>query len=362
MKKNNKGSILINIVLLLLIIICILFIVLILGKNDNEIADIISNEEPIKEIIEKSNIKNDEIIENVELSNSIVNNSTGNTTLSKNDGKNYYYRQLNSVGKSLYDDLVNNIEYLKSGTQRIDFETKDSNAGDHVQAALDALFLDRPEIFWIDILKISFATKTTTFLSNVKYSYYIEPKSGESNYLIDSMQTEQQVNDAISKVEDRINNIANRASGTTYDKVKFVHDEIVNEITYDQNLGINSSNMYGALIENKCVCEGYAESFKAIMDVLDIPCVIVYGDGVDSNGSQEAHAWNYVKMDNGKWYAIDTTWDDPIIIGGSSAGVNRYQYFLKGSTTFFGNHKEDGDVSGEGQIFEYPTLSETDYS
>ena len=104
------------------------------------------------------------------------------------------------------------------------------------------------------------------------------------------------------------------------------------------------------------------QNLKAIMDVLNIPCVIVYGDGVDSDGNKEAHAWNYVKMDNGKWYAVDATWDDPIIIGGSSAGVNRYQYFLKGSTTFFGNHKEDGNVSGEGQIFEYPTLSETDYS
>ena len=360
MKRSNKGSVLINIILLSLIIACVLFIVLIIGKSDNEVA-YIDNEEPIREVIEKSNTKDEQVIENVELSNSIKNN-TVNSNTSNNVGKKYYYNQLTSVGKSLYDDLVNNIEILKNGTQRINFETTSSSAGENVQSALDALFLDRPEIFWIDILKVSFATKTTSFLSSVKYSYYIEPKAGESNYLIDSMQTEQQVKDAISKVEARINNIAVRASGTTYDKVKFVHNEIVNEISYDENLGINSSNMYGALIENKCVCEGYAESFKAIMDVLDIPCVIVYGDGVDSDGNTEAHAWNYVKMDNGKWYAIDTTWDDPIIIGGDSSGVNRYQYFLKGSTDFFKNHREDGNVSGEGQIFEYPTLSETDYS
>ena len=360
MKKENKGNALITIILLTLIIACGLFIVLILGNDDNEIADI-GNIEPIRNVIERHNTKNEAIIENVELSNSIKNNNTVSSNTSSNIGKRYYYNQLSSVGKSLYDDLVNNIQELKSGTQKIDFETKSANAGDSVQSALDALFLDRPEIFWIDILKISFATKTTTFLSKVNYNYYIEPKAGESNYLIDSLHTESQVKEAVEKVEERVNNIAARAIGSRYDKVKFVHDEIISNISYDESLGINSSNIYGALVENTCVCEGDAESFKAILDVLEIPCVIVYGDGIDSDGNTEAHAWNYVQMDDGKWYAVDTTWDDPIIIGGNANGVDRYKYFLKGSATILENHKPNGDVSGVGEVFEYPTLSVTNY-
>lgn len=76
----------------------------------------------------------------------------------------------------------------------------------------------------------------------------------------------------------------------------------------------------------------------------------------------EPHAWNYVKMEDDNWYAVDTTWDDPIIIGGGSVfGVNKHKYFLKGSNDFFQTHVEDGDVSGKGQVFEYPTISTTNY-
>ena len=334
MKKNNKGIALINIILFLFVIICGLFIFFILKDSNNQVVNISE---------ESTNDLSDINEENY------------------NEASKFYYNQLNNVGKSIYDTLANNVQSLKSGTQRINFETKDPDAVNHIQAALDALFLDKPDIFWIDILKIAFLTKKTTFLTNVDYSYYIEPKTGENSYLIDSMKSEYDVINAIDKVEKRISNIVLRANGTTYDKVKFVHDEIVNTINYDQTLGVNSSNLYGALVENSCICEGYAEAFKVILDELDIPCVIVYGDGIDSEGNTEAHAWNYVKMDNEKWYAVDTTWDDPIIIGGSNFGVNEYKYFLKGSKNFLDSHKPNGDVSGEGQVFDYPTLSEADY-
>ena len=360
MKKNNKGISLINLILLASIVICAVFIFIMTKGNNNDV-NISSSNVTTRNVIQKTEYKNEKVTENVELSNEILSSGKGENTTSNNEGKKYFYRQLNDVGKSIYNTLINNRESLKSGTQKIDFDIKSANAGDSVQAALDALFLDNPDIFWIDILKISFATRTTTFLTNVNYSYFIEPKEGENNYLIDYLKNGYEVQNAIDKIENRIKNIVSRAKGTTYDKVKMAHDELVNTITYDENLGINSSNIYGALVENKCVCEGYAESFKVILDELNIPCVIVYGDGIDSEGNIEAHAWNYVKMDNGKWYAVDATWDDPIIIGGNSSGVNRNKYFLKGSRNFIESHKPDGDVSGQGQVFEYPVLSETDY-
>ena len=119
-------------------------------------------------------------------------------------------------------------------------------------------------------------------------------------------------------------------------------------------------NIYGALINKITVCEGYARAFKAIMDDLEIPCLIACGTGINSTGATESHAWNYV-MINEKWYAIDVTWDDPIIIGNGyvSRDVN-YRYYLKGSREFFENHKEDGEIVGNTN-FKYPTLSVNDY-
>ena len=53
---------------------------------------------------------------------------------------------------------------------------------------------------------------------------------------------------------------------------------------------------------------GYANTFQLFMDLLDIPCVTVIGASSDS---REDHAWNLVQLDE-DWYAVDTTWDDPL--------------------------------------------------
>jgi len=70
----------------------------------------------------------------------------------------------------------------------------------------------------------------------------------------------------------------------------------------------------------KVVCEGYAKAFHLLCDLSDfendIVCVNVSGD------AGGAHMWNIVKMEDGKNYLVDVTWND------SSPG----RYFLKGGT------------------------------
>ena len=82
---------------------------------------------------------------------------------------------------------------------------------------------------------------------------------------------------------------------------------------------------YGALINKKCVCQGYAEAMKLICDYYKIPCICITGVGVTSSGSG-AHMWNAVQMDDGLWYFIDATWDDQVT-------RTYYDFFLSGSQT-----------------------------
>ncbi len=358
--KNNKGFSLINIILIIIILICIGFISLIIfqGNNDNDI-DVASgsNSEGIINNVRKNNSTKIENIEREELVN-LVDDDTNNTT---NEAIKYYYHQLNNTGKAIYDTIIRNLDALKDGYQSIEFDIKSADVGDEFQSAWDAIILDNPNLFWVDTNKIVLTTKTTTFLSSVNYSYALEPKQGD-NYFLSSFTSREDVEDSINQVNNKIDEIVNTCKGTTYDKVKKVHDKLIDMLTYDQSGRANNSNIYGALIENTCICEGYAESFKTILDKLNIPCVLVYGDAVDANGSTEAHAWNEVKMDDGNWYAVDVTWDDPIILGsGSPSGVDYHKNFLKGRGDFENSHIANGDVSGNGEVFTYPTLSTSDY-
>ena len=184
----------------------------------------------------------------------------------------------------MYNDITKNMSALKSGNNAINLDVDNSDAGNYFQSVWDAFCLDRPDVFWIDTLKLSLITKTSSFFGAVNYQYTLQPQENVDNFFLDSFKSSSEVERAISQVEAKINEIANGARGSTYDKVKYVHDLIVDSIEYDQSGTINNSNLYGALIENRCVCEGYAEAFKIILDRLNIPCIIAYGNGIDGNG------------------------------------------------------------------------------
>jgi transglutaminase/protease-like cytokinesis protein 3 len=87
-------------------------------------------------------------------------------------------------------------------------------------------------------------------------------------------------------------------------KEKAIHDYIVSHIAYDTSL-VNYS-AYAALTKGKTVCQGFALLTYRMLDEAGITNRIVegYAGGI-------SHAWNLVQLD-GKWYQLDTTWDDPV--------------------------------------------------
>lgn len=75
---------------------------------------------------------------------------------------------------------------------------------------------------------------------------------------------------------------------------------------------------YGALINQKCVCQGYAEAYKRILDSQGIACEVICGK---IRGSAEHHAWNVVSFNNKDYYHVDVTWD------AQKKGSARYKYY-----------------------------------
>lgn len=75
--------------------------------------------------------------------------------------------------------------------------------------------------------------------------------------------------------------------------------------------GIKAYDAYGAIVNGKAVCEGYAEAYQYLLQRLGIECYIVTGNSKKDGG---AHEWNLIKLD-GKYYHADITWDDVGALG-----------------------------------------------
>jgi hypothetical protein len=115
-------------------------------------------------------------------------------------------------------------------------------------------------------------------------------------------------------------------------KLYLAHNYLCTTVDYvdsdrnDLDKGYTQS-AYGALIRHRCVCQGFAEAFKRIMDRAGIDCQVVAGQIV---GSDEHHAWNIVDLKKEDGFVhMDVTWD--------AAGQRpQYVYFGKSDRFFEG--------------------------
>jgi transglutaminase-like putative cysteine protease len=133
-----------------------------------------------------------------------------------------------------------------------------------------------------------------------------------------------------------------------YEKVKAIHDYIVNRVIYDQSL--TKYTAYSAIINKSAVCQGYAAAAYLMFLDAGIDSKII--SGTADGGS---HVWNIVEVD-GKWYNIDLTWDDPTTPDGTQA--TSYDYFLKNAKAF-GDHTRASEFSTREFIKAYPIAAES---
>ncbi|MCL2493241.1 MAG: hypothetical protein FWF33_04265 [Clostridiales bacterium] len=124
-----------------------------------------------------------------------------------------------------------------------------------------------------------------------------------------------------------------------YTKALAVHDWLVANITYDDNVSNldDSNGSYGGLITKKTMCRGYAESFCLLLYCYtNVETYMMVGDArQDNSSSWIGHAWNIAKLD-GKWMQIDATFDDPL---GNPDGVVLHTYFGQSDALMKSNHR-----------------------
>lgn len=377
--KNAKGNILITGIIIILIVLILggvsfgIYKFFSMNKqvvNSNEFEN--TFETGNSEISGNETTNNNQNDLNVNDVEPIIQEPNNNAIPSETIATRYYYSQLDSYGKAIYDKLKDNKDQLKTGTYVFEFGTSfntllNTEKGDKTlytafQSAWNAFSYDECDLFYIDIKKMNLINETRTLGGITTYYVSIGPGNNR-NYLQDSFQTVEK----IEKAQNYMNNIIRQIVKQTKDdqkiiRAKKVHDWMIDAMEYDTSeTNVNKYNIYGAIHDKKAVCEGYARSFKYIMEKVGVPCVLVPGTAENSQGKIEAHAWNYVQIDD-KWYAVDVTWDDPVITGGENITDNeKYKFFLKGSEEFFKDHTQSGELSENSMIFSFPILSTINY-
>lgn len=268
-------------------------------------------------------------------------------------GTDCYYDCLSDDSKIVYDAIETAIDGDPLATEipLASLGYTDGKASQQeARQAYRAFIWDHPELFWLSgRLECQYAGEVTTKI----IPEYVVNDPADLTALRNTVDAA--VNELLGGIDGEF----------AYDKVKQIHDAIVSSVSYDEDPATSGSweahSIYGPLHYGDGVCEGYAELFKVLCDKKGIDTMLVIGDGVSENGS-EKHMWNYVAMDDGKWYCMDVTWDDPI---GKKGNDIDYDFFLKGSEssyrgmTFAESHVLDDIISDLG--FVIPTPSETQY-
>ena len=133
------------------------------------------------------------------------------------------------------------------------------------------------------------------------------------------------------------------------EKIKTIHDYIINNTKYDVTRNENGESIYqsylayGLLFEGYATCNGYTDTMALFLDKMNIPNFKVAMTPDDP--TKEGHVWNAVYVDN-NWYHLDLTWDDPV----SEDGKDYLQdtYFLIDT-----NQLKEIDNSGDKKITDH---------
>ncbi len=140
---------------------------------------------------------------------------------------------------------------------------------------------------------------------------------------------------------------------------RYLHDALANDIHYEK-VGYHQT-AYGALVDKKAVCAGYAAAYQLLLQRVGIAAYTVIGTATDSSGEfgsePISHAWNAVWLSDDECVFTDVTWDD------SSQRIFHY-YFNRSFEVMEEDHFTDTayfkPISCQHDLYNYSNLPRVD--
>ena len=238
-------------------------------------------------------------------------------------GQSMQYQHLSDVEKACYGIIYTAVQDNLSADMKIRDEEGNRIPGIRISLSGHSLTLEQTsrlfEAFFQDTPAFFFIDRT----------YSLEGREIDGAQVYDTlvlrytMDASQRAT-AIQKMNDAVQTILKGRPATDDDYLTelYLHDQLLTLCAYDQSATVdptqypNAYSAYGALVEGKAVCEGYAKAMQLLLSYVSIPATTVRGYSADK---QTGHMWNLVKI-NGQYYHLDPTWND-------SETQHYYSYF-----------------------------------
>ncbi len=157
-------------------------------------------------------------------------------------------------------------------------------------------------------------------------------ESGEINFKIDYLYEEEKIILIDDEVDRLIDELINNEDSDE-DKIKTIHDHIINNASYDIAVNKNeetiydSSTAYGPLFEGVAICNGYTDLMSIFLTKMGYENLKVATTPDEISYANTGHIWNIVKLDD-EWFHIDLTWDDPTLDEDPTREFLYHTYFL----------------------------------
>lgn len=237
-------------------------------------------------------------------------------------------RTLSAYDHSHDQEIVSAMENVEESLDVKGFGITTTN----VEEIISNLVNTNPQIFYIEKWGWS------SYSSEVVELNFVYDDSVE-NIRAKQKQVDRAVEEALESVD---------TSSMTEEEIALAfHDYLAANIAYDKDNFQNNTlpeyayDIYGAFVEKKAVCQGYALAYMYLLQKENIPCGIASSDAAN-------HAWNVIEID-GKWYHADATWDDPTY---DNLGRVMHNYFLISTDTLLSDEAKKSDYITETPITE----------
>ena len=228
----------------------------------------------------------------------------------------YYYTKMDKSKQAAYYAIYQGLMALSDSFQVPKLE------GRELSDVFFQLRLDHPEIFWAE---------------GFYYRYYQD--SANITFLPEYIFEKGKIKEHQKALKARVEKLTRPAMKLSeWEKEKYVHDFICENVHYDKLKKSYSHEIIGPLGQGVGVCEGIAKSVKVLCDALGIWCMIAICGNNPEKGIKYRHTWNIVKI-GGTYYHLDATFDNTLGKHSFGAKEIRYDYFNLDDKNIFRDHE-----------------------